>query len=93
METENYTGTYLNTTEYNLLMMSSDIMGRVESRLLGLDDEIHSLLQYIRKQKESDINTEIEEYENLKKLISQHMKEPLDPTSELRRLREKQYLV
>lgn len=93
METENHIGTYLNITEYNQLMMSSDVMKIVESRLLGLDDEIHCLLQYINEQKESDITTEIEEYENLKKLISKHMKEPLDPTSELRRLREKQYLV
>lgn len=69
----------------------------IENRLLGLDDEIHHILQYISKQKESDIGnditTDIEDYENIKKLISRRLKKPLDPTSELRKLRDKQYLV
>jgi hypothetical protein len=65
----------------------------IERRLLGLDDEIHRLLQYIYDQKKIDINSEIKDYENLKKLISDHMKEPVDPTSEIRKMREKQYLV
>jgi hypothetical protein len=65
----------------------------IERRLLGLDDEIHRLLQYIYDQKKIDINSEIKDYENLKKLISDHMKEPIDPTSEIRKMREKQYLV
>jgi hypothetical protein len=69
----------------------------IENRLLGLDDEIHRILQYISKQKESDIGnditTDIEDYENIKTLISRRLKKPLDPTSELRKLRDKQYLV
>ena len=69
----------------------------IENRLLGLDDEIHQILQYIHNQKGSDIGnditSDIEDYENLKTLISRHLKKPLDPTSELRKLRDKQYLV
>ena len=69
----------------------------IENRLLGLDDEIHQILQYIQKQKGSDIGnditSDIEDYENLKKLISKRLEKPLDPTSELRKLRDKQYLV
>lgn len=63
----------------------------IERRLLGLDDEVHRLLQYIYEQKKIDINSEIKDYENLKKLISEHMKEPIDPTAEIRNMREKQY--
>ncbi len=65
----------------------------VEKRLLGLDNEIHTLLHYIYKQKRSDAEVEIKEYENLKKVISKRLKEPLEPTSEIRKMREKQYLV
>jgi hypothetical protein len=65
----------------------------VEKRLLGLDDEVHMLLQYIHKQKKQEIAAEIKEYEDLKKIISTHLKEPLDPTSEIRKMREKQYMV
>jgi len=69
----------------------------LESRLVGLDEEIHRILQYISKQKGfeigNDITVDIKEYDNLKKLVSKQMKKPLDPTSELRKLREKQYLV
>lgn len=65
----------------------------VEKRLLGLDNEIHMLLQYIYKQKKNDIEVEIKEYEDLKKIISKRMKEPLEPTSEIRKMREKQYIV
>jgi len=49
----------------------------LESRLLGLDNEIHLILQYINKQKRSeignDITVDIEEYDCLKKLISQQL--------------------
>ncbi len=65
----------------------------VEKRLLGLDNEIHTLLHYIYKQKRSDAEVEIKEYEYLKKVISKRLKEPLEPTSEIRKMREKQYLV
>jgi DNA-binding SARP family transcriptional activator len=65
----------------------------IERRLLGLDDEIHMILQYIYEKKKYDIASEINDYENLKKIISEHMKEPIDPTSEIRKMREKQYLV
>jgi hypothetical protein len=65
----------------------------IERRLLGLDDEIHRILQYIYEEKKYDIASEIKDYENLKKIISEHMKEPIDPTSEIRKMREKQYLV
>lgn len=65
----------------------------VEKRLLGLDNEIHTLLQYIYKQKKSGAEVEIKEYENLKKAISKRLKEPLEPTSEIKKMREKQYLV
>ena len=33
------------------------------------------------------------EYENLKKIISKHLKEPIDPVAEIRKMREKQYLI
>jgi len=63
----------------------------VEKRLLGLDNEIHLLLQDIYKQKKRDTAVEIKEYENLKKIISKHLKEPIEPIAELRKMREKQY--
>lgn len=65
----------------------------VENRLLGLDNEIHMLLQYIYRQKKNNIGVEIKEYEDLKKIISKRLKEPLEPTSEIRKMREKQYIV
>ncbi|MCZ7361024.1 MAG: hypothetical protein O8C55_13215 [Candidatus Methanoperedens sp.] len=65
----------------------------VEKRLLGMDNEIHMLLQYINKQKKRDTEVEIKEYENLKKIISKHLKEPIDPVAEIRKMREKQYLI
>lgn len=65
----------------------------IERRLLGLDDEIHRLLQYIYEQKKYDIESEVKEYEDLKKIISKRLKEPISPTSEIRKMREKQYLV
>lgn len=65
----------------------------VEKRLLGMDNEIHMLLQYISKQKKRDAQVEIKEYENLKKTISKHLKEPIDPTAEIRIMREKKYLI
>ncbi len=64
-----------------------------EKRLLGLDDEIHMLLQYIYKQKKREIAVEIKEYENLKKLISKNLKQPIEPSAEIRKMREKHYLV
>lgn len=65
----------------------------VEKRLLGLDNEIHMLLQYIYKQKKRDTAVEIKEYENLKKIISKQLKEPIEPIAEIRKMREKQYLI
>ena len=65
----------------------------IEKRLLGMDNEIHMLLQYIYKQKKRDAKVEIEEYENIKKIISKHLKEPIDPIVEIRKMREKQYLI
>jgi len=65
----------------------------VEKRLLGLDNEIHMLLQYIYKQKKRDTAFEIKEYENLKKIISKQLKEPIEPNAEIRKMREKQYLI
>ena len=65
----------------------------VEKRLLGMDNEIHMLLQYIYKQKKRDAKVEIEEYENIKKIISKHLKEPIDPIVEIRKMRERQYLI
>jgi len=43
--------------------------------------------------KNGDAQVEIEEYENLKKIISKHLKEPIDPSVEIRKMREKQYLI
>jgi hypothetical protein len=65
----------------------------IERSLLGLDDEIHKLLQYIYEQKKYDTSSKIKDYENLKKIISEHMKEPIDPNSEIRKMREKQYMI
>ena len=65
----------------------------IEKKLLGMDNEIHMLLQYIYKQKKRDAKVEIEEYENIKKIISKHLKEPIDPIVEIRKMREKQYLI
>lgn len=65
----------------------------VEKRLLGMDNEIHMLLQYIYKQKKRDAKVEIKEYENIKKTILKHLKEPIDPIAEIRTMREKKYLI
>ena len=65
----------------------------VEKRLLGMDNEIHMLLQYIYKQKKRDAQVEIKEYEKLKRIISKHLKEPIDPITEIRIMREKKYLI
>ncbi|MFZ3382347.1 MAG: hypothetical protein WA144_00330 [Candidatus Methanoperedens sp.] len=65
----------------------------VEKRLLGMDNEIHMLLQYIYKQKKRDAQVEIKEYEKLKKTISKHLIEPIDPIAEIRVMREKKYLI
>jgi len=65
----------------------------VEKKLLGMDNEIHMLLQYIYKQKKQDAQVEIKEYENLKKTISKKLKEPIDPIAEIRTMREKRYLI
>nr|QNO47638.1 hypothetical protein MPIGPLOG_00005 [Methanosarcinales archaeon ANME-2c ERB4] len=68
-------------------------MTEVERRLLGLDDEIHDLLRYISISKERDIEVELENYEDMKETISRNLKEPLDPTAEIGKMREKRYLV
>ena len=68
-------------------------MTEVERLLLGLDDEIHDLLRYISISKERDIEVELENYEDVKETISMDLKEPLDPTAEIGRMREKRYLV
>ncbi|KAF5412030.1 MAG: hypothetical protein U9N46_11565 [Euryarchaeota archaeon] len=69
-------------------------MAEVERRLLGLDDEIHDLLRYISKSKEQrDIELELENHEAMKETISRNLKEPLDPTAEIGKMREKRYLV
>ena len=68
-------------------------MTEVERRLLGLDDEIRDLLRYISISKERDIEVELENYEDMKETISRNLKEPLDPTVEIGKMREKRYLV
>lgn len=65
----------------------------IEKRLIGLDEEIHSLLQYISMSKKSEVKVELRDYENLKKKIAMNLKEPLDPTVKIRRMRKRQYLV
>jgi predicted glycosyltransferase len=65
----------------------------IEKRLVGLDEEIHRLLQYISRSKKSEVEVELRDYEDLKKKIARDLKEPLDPTVEIRRMRERKYLV
>ncbi len=65
----------------------------IERRLLGLDDELHRVIQYIYEQKKYDVEAEIENYEHLKKMILKQLKVPISPTSEVRKMREKQYMV
>lgn len=65
----------------------------IEKRLIGLDEEIHGLLQYISRSKKSEVEAELRDYEDLKKKIARDLKEPLDPTVEIRRMRERQYLM
>lgn len=68
----------------------------MERSLLEIDEEIHRLLQYISLSKEKDVEdveAKLEGYENLKKKISRSLKEPLDPSTEIRKMREKQYSV
>ena len=62
-------------------------MAEVERRLLGLDDEIHDLLRYISISKERDIEIELENYEDMTEMISRNLKEPLDPTAEIGKMR------
>jgi len=68
-------------------------MTEVERRLLGLDDEIHDLLRYISISKERDIGVELANYEDMKETISRNLKEPLNPTAEIGKMRAKRYLV
>ncbi|KAF5416597.1 MAG: hypothetical protein C5S48_02470 [Candidatus Methanogaster sp.] len=68
-------------------------MTEVERRLLGLDDEIHDLLRYISRSKERDMEVELENYEDMKEMISRNLKEPLDATAEIGKMWEKRYLV
>jgi hypothetical protein len=68
-------------------------IGEIEKRLIGLDEEIHGLLQYISRSKKSEVELELRDYEDLKRKIARNLKEPLDPTVEVRRMREGQYLV
>ncbi|MCK4732084.1 MAG: hypothetical protein KAT65_06445 [Methanophagales archaeon] len=65
----------------------------IEKRLVRLDDEIHGLLQYISRSKKSEVEVELRDYEDLKKKIARDLKEPLDPTVEIRKMRERRYLV
>lgn len=65
----------------------------IEKRLIGLDEEIHGLLKYLSRLKKSEVEVEIRDYEDLKKKIARDLKEPLDPTVEIRRMRERQYLM
>ena len=65
----------------------------IEKRLVGLDDEIHRLLHIVNKSKESEMEVELRDYEDLKKVIARNLKEPLDPSAEIRKMRERQYLV
>ncbi|MGC9444767.1 MAG: hypothetical protein ACP5E9_07580, partial [Candidatus Methanospirareceae archaeon] len=64
----------------------------IEKRLVGLDDEIHRLLHLVNKSKESEVEVELRDYEDLKKVIARNLKEPLDPSTEIRKMRERQYL-
>lgn len=65
----------------------------VERSLLRMDEEIHRLLQHLSRSKEQDVDAKLEDYENLKRIISRNLREPLHPTVEIRRMREKQYSV
>lgn len=65
----------------------------IEKRLVGLDEEIHRFLQYISRSKKSEVEVELRDYEDLKKKIARDLKEPLDPTVEIRRMRERKYRV
>lgn len=65
----------------------------IEKRLVGLDEEIHRFLQYISRSKKSEVEVELRDYEDLKKKIARDLKEPLDHTVEIRRMRERKYLV
>jgi hypothetical protein len=65
----------------------------IEKRLVGLDDEIHRLLHYIYKSKEPEVEVELRDYEDLKKSVARNLKEPLEPTTEIRKMRERRYLV
>ena len=59
-------------------------IGEIEKRLIGVDEEIHGLLHYITRSKKSEVEIELSDYEDLKKKIARELKEPLDPTVEIR---------
>jgi hypothetical protein len=65
----------------------------IEKSLLEIDEEIHRLLQYVSRSKEKDVEAKLKDYENLKRMISGNVKEPLNPTEEIRKMREKQYSI
>lgn len=65
----------------------------IERRLIGVDEEIHGILQYISRSKKSEVEVELRDHEDLKNKIAEELKEPLDPTVEIRRMRERQYQV
>ncbi|HID28278.1 MAG TPA: hypothetical protein EYP22_10800 [Methanosarcinales archaeon] len=58
----------------------------IERRLIGVDEEIHGILQYISRSKKSEVEVELRDHEDLKNKIAEELKEPLDPTVEIRRM-------
>jgi len=45
------------------------------------------------RSKEKDVEAKLKDYENLKRMISRNLKEPLNPAEEIRKMREKQYSI
>ncbi|MCW3133599.1 MAG: hypothetical protein N2V78_04645 [Methanophagales archaeon] len=45
------------------------------------------------RSKEKDVEAKLKDYENLKRMISRNLKEPLNPTEEIRKMRKKQYSI
>jgi t-SNARE complex subunit (syntaxin) len=74
------------------MVMPMDI-AEIEKKLIDIDAEIHRILQHVSRSKKLDVKAELDDYNNLKRHISKNIRRPLDPTAEIREMREKQYTV
>jgi hypothetical protein len=63
----------------------------IEKRLLDIDAEVHRILSGLGKMKKVDTKAELSKYEHIKDSVSKKLKKPIEPTLEVRKMRDKKY--